>query len=1001
MVLGFTKKIWRLLRPSSLRWQLVGLVCAIVGGSIAVFSWHALQQESSRTAAAMSRQALIHAENIASPSVDYVFARDFASLETLLLRAARFPAITDIQVSDAGGRLYADVVREPGQQPVPRFGQPALSPPLSSKAEIVVDDRKLVVWSPILSGNLKLGWVRTAYSLEDIATTRHNILAENAKDGAAVVVVALLLLAVFLRRPLATVARYTRFADRLNETRGDQTVIDIRSSELSKLGTALNAASARLAEQDNDLQKILRDLESQKLALDEHCIVCITDTHGKITYVNGRFCEISQYSKQELLGRKFADLESGSYSQAFHDDRERACAHGVVWNAELEYRRKHDGTFWVDKTVVPFKDDAGRPYQFVSIMTDITDRKSAAEELARLAAFAENNPNMVLSINLQGEIQYQNPAVSETLSTLGLEDPTVSVLLPADIRQTVRDCIRDQTTRRGIEVSAHGRTLLWTIAPITGQKFVHCYATEITKRKQAEEAAKAALVEKLTAQAATRAKSTFLANMSHEIRTPLTAIVGFAESLLDSGQPLSDRLASINSIQRNGRHLLQIINDILDLSKIEADRLDVERIRMSPFELVDDLRTLIELQVQAKGLALDVEYIFPLPKTIESDSLRLKQVLLNLCSNAIKFTKKGGIRIHIHADMKNEKIYFDVIDSGIGLTPAQQARIFAPFSQADSSTTREYGGTGLGLYLVKQLSEKLGGGVSVQSAVDAGSCFSLSVATGPLAGVERVHDIKSVPIVTLPVASPVNEMLSGTVLLAEDNPDNQRLISMYIRRTGADVVIAENGERAVELALSGQFNLMLMDMQMPVMDGLEATRTLRAKGYRGEIIALTANAMREDKDACIRAGCNDFLTKPINRELFSKMLTQYLRSVDKSLYQAEPIVSSLLDSEPDFLDLVVKFAARLPDMVRDIRMALTDADWPGLKKSAHDLKAVGGGYGYPQISEVAAKIEFEVAKRDPAAAAPLIEELSALAERIVQGVTGSTSDASSGRARAQ
>jgi len=1000
MAPGFLKRIWRVGMPSSLRWQLVALVCVIVAGSISVFSWHALQEESNRTAAAMRRQALVHAENIASPSVDYVFARDFASLETLLLRAARFPAITDIQVCDADGRLYADVVRKAGQQPAPRFGQPALSPPLSSKAEIVVDNRMMVVWSPIYSGNLKLGWVRTAYSLDDIVATRHRILTENAKDGGAVVVVALLFLVMFLRRPLTTVARYTQFADRLNETRGKQVMVDESSSELSKLGAALNAASTRLAVQDHDLQKILRDLESQKLALDEHCIVCITDTHGKIVYVNGRFCEISQYSKQELLGRAFVQLESGSYSQAFHDDRESTCAQGMVWNAEMEYRKKDGGTFWVDKTVVPFKDDAGRPYQFVSIMTDITDRKSAAEELERLAAFAENNPNMVLSINYEGEVQYQNPAVRETLSILELDVPTVSVLLPADIRETVKECIRDQTTRRGIEVSAHGRTLLWTLAPISGQKFVHCYATEITKRKQAEEAAKLALVEKLTAQAATRAKSTFLANMSHEIRTPLTAIVGFAESLLDSGQSLSERLASINSIQRNGRHLLQIINDILDLSKIEADRLEIEQIRMSPFDLVDDLRTLIDLQVQAKGLALDVEYILPLPKTIESDPLRLKQALLNLCSNAIKFTKKGGIRICIHAEVANEKIYFDVIDSGIGLTPAQQARIFAPFSQADSSTTREYGGTGLGLYLVKQLSEKLGGCVSLQSAVDTGSCFSLSVATGPLADVELVHDIESVPIATLPVASPVNEMLSGTVLLAEDNPDNQRLISMYIRRTGADVVIAENGERAVELALSGRFNLVLMDMQMPVMDGLEATRMLRAKGYGGEIIALTANAMREDMDACIRAGCNDFLTKPINRELFSKMLTQYLRPVAKSLQPDEPIVSSLLDSEPDFLDLVVKFAARLPDMVEDIRKALTDADWPAVKKSAHDLKAVGGGYGYPQISEVAAKIEFEVAKRDAAAAAPLIAELSTLADRIVQGVASNAPNVSSGQVRA-
>jgi PAS domain S-box-containing protein len=973
------------------------LVGALVAGSIAVFSFHAVQQESNRATAAMTSQALAHAENIARPSVDFIFARDFASLETLLLRAARFPAVTHIQVCDVAGRLYGDVVEDAHAKPVARFGQPDLSPPLTNKADISVTGQELVVWYPIRSGNLALGWVRATHSLADIASTRDRIWMEHVMEGGAAVAVALLLLAIFLRRPLRTVSRYTQFADQLNEARGQQVQVDEGSLELKKLGSALNAASSRLAQQNHDLQNILRDLESQKLALDEHCIVCITDTSGRITYVNGRFCDISQYAAHELLGQSFAAFQADSSSAVSGDKHDGMIHQNIAPHAERRYRKKDGSDFWVDTTIVPFRDETGRPYQYVSIMTDITDRKSAADDLARLAAFAENNPNMVLSMNMHGGIQYRNPAVSETIVALSLTDSDISRLLPADICEVVETSLRDQKTRRGIEVSSHGRSWLWTIAPVKGQQYVHCYAIDITKRKKAEEAAKVALVEKLSAQAATKAKSSFLANMSHEIRTPLTAIVGFAESLLDGGQPLSERLASINSIQRNGRHLLQIINDILDLSKIEADRLAVERVRMSPFELMDDLRSLIELQAQAKGLSVDMQYVFPLPKTIESDPLRLKQVLLNLCSNAIKFTKKGGIRVRVRCDVAAERISFDVVDTGIGLTPSQQARIFSAFTQADSSTTREYGGTGLGLYLSKQLSEMLGGSVSLQSEQGTGSCFTATIATGSLQGVELVHERQAMPSAT-PVGTAHEMMpLSGTVLLAEDNPDNQRLIAMYIRKTGAEVTIVENGEQAVELALTGQFDIVLMDMQMPVMDGIEATRTLRAKGYCGAIIALTANAMREDRDACIEAGCDGFLTKPINRDLFGEMLVKHLRHDSVSAAPQEPIRSMLIADEPELLDLVVKFATRLPSMVDDLEEALGKPDWTLSKRLVHDLKAVGGSYGYPGVSAVAARLEFEIAKNDLAAAKQYLDDLHNQAGRILLGINsegpGNTAEA--------
>ena len=390
------------------------------------------------------------------------------------------------------------------------------------------------------------------------------------------------------------------------------------------------------------------------------------------------------------------------------------------------------------------------------------------------------------------------------------------------------------------------------------------------------------------AEEANRAKSEFLANMSHEIRTPMTAILGFAE-LLREQETLdlapAERMEAIDAIKRNGTHLLGIINDLLDLSKIEAGKLEIENIRCSPVRIVSDVASLMSVQAEAKKLSLSVEYEGTIPDRIQSDPTRLRQILVNLVGNAIKFTNEGSVKIIVRllTDFPAKPmIQFEVADTGIGIAPQEITKVFRAFSQADTSTTRRYGGTGLGLAICKRLAEMFGGEITVTSIPGEGSRFRATIATGPLDNVTMLDRPEQALCHTETSAiEPTSKSIKGCrILLAEDAPDNQRLISHILHKAGADVTIAANGEITVDLALAaagkGQpFDIILMDMQMPVLDGYDATQRLRTEGYRGPVIALTAHAMATDRDKCLDAGCDDYATKPIDRKNLMAIIQKY------------------------------------------------------------------------------------------------------------------------------
>lgn len=386
------------------------------------------------------------------------------------------------------------------------------------------------------------------------------------------------------------------------------------------------------------------------------------------------------------------------------------------------------------------------------------------------------------------------------------------------------------------------------------------------------------------AEAANRSKTIFLANVSHELRTPMTAIIGYTEELQVHMRHLalsSPEQCALETIRRNAQHLVVIIGDLLDMAKIEAGKLNAESVFVDARRIVDEALTLLQAKAAAKNLTLTREFATTVPIRVNTDPLRLRQILVNLVDNAIKFTTVGGVRVVLRfVAGETPMLAIEVHDTGAGIQAEALSRLFRPFEQADASTTRQFGGTGLGLAISHHLANLLGGDITVVSTPGQGSCFTLTIATGPIEGVPFAGGGAAAASASPAPAAPCPRLDGKRVLVVEDGPDNRLLLDRMLRRAGCEVEIAADGVQCLDrTADSGRpLDVILMDVQMPTMDGITATATLRRRGYRGPIIALTANAMTGDKQACIAAGCDAVLTKPIDRAQLFDTLARFAQA---------------------------------------------------------------------------------------------------------------------------
>jgi two-component system CheB/CheR fusion protein len=532
------------------------------------------------------------------------------------------------------------------------------------------------------------------------------------------------------------------------------------------------------------------------------------------------------------------------------------------------------------RRVLPYRTHEGKAEGIVVTFIDVTQLKHAEATARRherqLQMIADALPVLIAYVDETQRYQYINRAYgrwfgvpTESLMGKHVRDVVGDAAYEA-IRPHIERVLAGETVRYESEVpysNGGGRAVRAEYVPDRGPdervRGYHSLVHDITDQRQV---ALALADAKRIAEEASRAKSDFLANMSHEIRTPMMGILGYAE-LLQAHVSDPDNLACVDAIRRNGMHLVEIINDILDLSKIEAGMLRTEFVRVSPGGVLRDVVDGLRVRAAEKGLTLDLTHSGPLPTTIESDPTRLRQVLMNLVGNAIKFTEKGGVLVVARVLTAERLLEIQVIDSGIGISTEQSAHLFEPFTQADGSPTRSYGGTGLGLAICKHLVKLLGGDIRVASMLGQGSTFTFTVATGSLDDVAMASEDVEPPLKPIVPAARLTGM---RILVADDRPDMRYLIQSCLEDAGATVWAARDGavalERVSESIASGKpLHAIVLDMQMPVMDGFEAAPRLRKAGYTGLIVALTANAMKGTRERCLAVGCDEYLAKPVDR----------------------------------------------------------------------------------------------------------------------------------------
>jgi PAS domain S-box-containing protein len=711
--------------------------------------------------------------------------------------------------------------------------------------------------------------------------------------------------------------------------------------------------------------------------------VLVKDLDGRLVFCNRRYAAAMHMSVADMIGKRDHDLFPAVMAEKYRLNDRMVIAELRDYHTEEEHFDGQGRRIVVEVFKTPLLDRRKRPIGVLGVFWDVTSRKRNEQDLTYekelLHALLDWLPAYIYFKDTEGRFKRLSRCLAESF---GLKDPREAYgmsdfdFFPPQYAQqafadeqallagkTSRICKEEQPVRadgRKVHVLTHKLPMRDEAGRIVGTFGV---SQDITEIKQANE----------QATAANQSKSRFLANMSHEIRTPMTAILGYADMLLEPGISSQRRNQIVHTIRRNGDHLLRLINDILDISKIEAGRLEVERVALDPRRIIEEVASLMNVRAVEKQIEFHVLFQGRIPESIQGDPTRLRQILVNLTANAIKFTSRGSVRLEARCDLDastdRARLVVDVVDSGVGIRPDQMERLFKPFSQADASTTRNFGGTGLGLAISKRLAEQLGGDIDVASAVGVGSRFSLRIELGPASALRLVEplpiDVSQLAVTAPDDASDLPTGAGQRILLAEDGEDNQDLISHYLTTGGYEVDLATNGRVAVDKALhaaeSGRpYALIFMDMQMPVLDGYGAASELRQSGYKGLIVALTAHAMAGDREQCLLAGCDDYATKPISRGHILTLVHRLLANPSPS--PAAPAASSQALPQAALME---KFIARLGERITAIESAIAQQDLQTLRTIAHQLKGAAKGYGYPQLGQTAAQIEQRLRDGEP------------------------------------
>ena len=485
----------------------------------------------------------------------------------------------------------------------------------------------------------------------------------------------------------------------------------------------------------------------------------------------------------------------------------------------------------------------------------------------------------------------------------------------------------------------------------------------VTKELEARVTQRTLELEALTKelQQANQIKSQFLANMSHEIRTPLTAIVGQAEAIISGDVEPNNLAHEVDIIHGNSLHLLHLINEILDLSKIEANKLELEVKQYNLHCIINDLVDIFKDQAQRKGLLFTIEENLDKPFYLNIDGFRLKQILINLCANAIKFTEHGEVKLTF--SWQQGQLYVQVIDTGIGMSAEQIEHIFELFSQADNSISRRFGGSGLGLYLSNQLAVLMSGSIRVESELAAGSRFQLTL---PCQQSELTSEFSHYQETKQPSMAGEANLFSGKIILADDHYDNRRLIARLLSSIGLEVISASNGIQAVELALEHQAKLLLLDIQMPEMDGIEALTKLRSIGYQGAIYALTANAMAHEIEHYMSLGFDGHLKKPIEREQFISVIKKYYELDKQNDAQLTQRLASV-----ELADLATDFVQNLSQDQALLQQCSEVKDFNAAGRLVHKIAGAAQMFGYVELSQLAMELELKLKEQPEPSTAEL------------------------------